>query len=145
MLQHAQRVSGNVSQTCRFFGVSWEPLGHYPSGLSKSSIGPGDVVTIYIHQAKTRNSVGRISLILFPDGTELLKYAYGVSPYCRERVKLLTTTGLAYIASRAAEFAHEYRGVRDADDALEEFSKTTTISSEKPSNFAFHSLLELAV
>ncbi len=22
MLQHAQRVSGNVSQTCRFFGVS---------------------------------------------------------------------------------------------------------------------------
>jgi transposase-like protein len=22
MLQHAQRISGNVSQTCRFFGVS---------------------------------------------------------------------------------------------------------------------------
>jgi hypothetical protein len=22
MLQHAQRVSGNVSQTCRFFGLS---------------------------------------------------------------------------------------------------------------------------
>jgi len=22
MLQHAQRMSGNVSQTCRFFGVS---------------------------------------------------------------------------------------------------------------------------
>jgi len=24
MLQHVQRVSGNVSQTCRFFGVSWQ-------------------------------------------------------------------------------------------------------------------------
>ena len=50
-------------------------------GFTKTSVGPGDVVTIYIHQAKTRNPVGRISRIVLPDGTSLPKYADGVSPY----------------------------------------------------------------
>ena len=33
MLQHAQRVSGNVSQTCGFFGVSQGALLHLEEAL----------------------------------------------------------------------------------------------------------------
>src|ERR1700688_2631937 len=40
-------------------------------GWTKASVHPGDVVTIYIHQAKTRNPVGRISRVALPDGSEL--------------------------------------------------------------------------
>jgi Family of unknown function (DUF6152) len=42
-------------------------------GWTKTSIKPGDVITIYIHQSKTNNRVGRISHILLADGTPLPK------------------------------------------------------------------------
>ena len=40
-------------------------------GWSKASLQPGEVVTIYIHQAKTKNPVGRIQRIVLADGSEL--------------------------------------------------------------------------
>jgi len=40
-------------------------------GWTKASVQPGDVITIYIHQAKTGNPVGRISRVMLADGTQL--------------------------------------------------------------------------
>jgi len=40
-------------------------------GWNKASIQAGDVVTIYIHQAKSGSPVGRISHVTLPDGTQL--------------------------------------------------------------------------
>jgi len=40
-------------------------------GWNKASLQPGDVVTIYIHQAKTKNPVGRIQRIVLADGSQL--------------------------------------------------------------------------
>ena len=40
-------------------------------GWTKASIQPGDVITVYIHQSKTGNPVGRISHIVLADGTQL--------------------------------------------------------------------------
>ena len=40
-------------------------------GWNKASLQPGDVTTIYIHQAKTKNPVGRIQRIVLADGSEL--------------------------------------------------------------------------
>jgi hypothetical protein len=49
-------------------------------GWTKSSIRPGDVITVYIHQSKTNNRVGRISHITLADGTSLPKTSPGASP-----------------------------------------------------------------
>jgi hypothetical protein len=40
-------------------------------GWSKTSLMPGDVITVYIHQAKTKNPVGRIEHIVLADGSQL--------------------------------------------------------------------------
>jgi len=40
-------------------------------GWTKASIRPGDVITVYIHQTKTGNPVGRISHIALADGSQL--------------------------------------------------------------------------
>jgi uncharacterized protein DUF6152 len=40
-------------------------------GWSKTSLMPGDVITVFIHQAKTKNPVGRIEHIVLADGSQL--------------------------------------------------------------------------
>ena len=40
-------------------------------GWTKVSLTPGDKVTIFIHQAKTKNPVGRIQYLLLADGSKL--------------------------------------------------------------------------
>jgi hypothetical protein len=40
-------------------------------GWTKVSILPGDTITVYIHQSKTGNPVGRIDHIVLADGTSL--------------------------------------------------------------------------
>ena len=40
-------------------------------GWNKASLTPGDPMTVYIHQAKTKNPVGRIQRIVLADGSEL--------------------------------------------------------------------------
>jgi hypothetical protein len=56
--------------------VHWTAELGSPSALSnvgwtRASLMPGDMVTIYIHQAKTKNPVGRIQRIVLADGSEL--------------------------------------------------------------------------
>ena len=40
-------------------------------GWNKSSLMPGDVITVYVNQAKTKNPVGRIDHIVLADGSQL--------------------------------------------------------------------------
>jgi hypothetical protein len=40
-------------------------------GWNKTSLTPGDVITVYIHQAKTKNPVGRIEHVVLADGSVL--------------------------------------------------------------------------
>ena len=40
-------------------------------GWSKTSLQPGDVITVYVHQAKTKNPVGRIEHVVLADGSQL--------------------------------------------------------------------------
>jgi hypothetical protein len=40
-------------------------------GWSKTSLSPGDVITVYVHQAKTKSPVGRIDHIVLADGSSL--------------------------------------------------------------------------
>jgi hypothetical protein len=40
-------------------------------GWSKTSLAPGDVITVYMYQAKTGNPAGRLNKIVLADGSEL--------------------------------------------------------------------------
>jgi len=40
-------------------------------GWTKSSVQPGDLITVYIHQTKTGNPVGRIDHVVLADGSAL--------------------------------------------------------------------------
>ncbi len=40
-------------------------------GWNKTSLMPGDSMTVYIHQAKTKSPVGRIQRIVLADGSQL--------------------------------------------------------------------------
>ena len=56
--------------------VHWNAEMGSPSALSnvgwnKASLQPGDVITIFIHQAKTKNPVGRIQYVVLADGSKL--------------------------------------------------------------------------
>jgi hypothetical protein len=46
-------------------------------GWTKTSLTPGDVITVYVHQAKTKNPVGRIDRIVLADGSVLRDSAGG--------------------------------------------------------------------
>jgi hypothetical protein len=47
------------------------------AGWTKSSVQPGDVITVYIYQSKSGNLVGRLNKIVLADGTELRDSALG--------------------------------------------------------------------
>ena len=40
-------------------------------GWSKTSVSPGDTITVFVHQAKSKNPVGRIDHIVLADGSSL--------------------------------------------------------------------------
>ena len=40
-------------------------------GWTKTSVSPGDVITVFVHQAKSKNPVGRIDHIVLADGSSL--------------------------------------------------------------------------
>ena len=46
-------------------------------GWTKTSLSPGDVITVYVHQAKTKNPVGRIEHVVLADGSVLRDSAGG--------------------------------------------------------------------
>jgi len=47
------------------------------AGWSKTSVQPGDVISVYLFQSKTGNPVGRLNKIVLADGTELRDSALG--------------------------------------------------------------------
>jgi hypothetical protein len=47
------------------------PSAMEPLGWTKSSVGPGDVCTVYIYPAKSGNPVGRLNHLVLADGTAL--------------------------------------------------------------------------
>ena len=62
--------------------VHWAGEAGSPSALSllgwhKTSVQPGDVITVYIYQSKTGNPIGRLNKIVLADGTELKDSALG--------------------------------------------------------------------
>jgi len=62
--------------------VHWAAELGSPSALSllgwnKTSLMPGDVITVFIHQAKTKNPVGRIDHVVLADGSQLRDSAGG--------------------------------------------------------------------
>jgi hypothetical protein len=46
-------------------------------GWTKTSLSPGDVITVFVHQAKTKNPVGRIEHVVLADGSTLRDSAGG--------------------------------------------------------------------
>lgn len=50
-------------------------------GWTKNSIKPGDVITVYVFQSKTGNTVGRLNRIVLADGTALKDSALGDQKY----------------------------------------------------------------
>jgi uncharacterized protein DUF6152 len=64
----------------------WAAEAGSPSALSligwtKNSVKPGDVITAYVFQSKTGNSVGRLNKIVLADGTSLKDSALGDQKY----------------------------------------------------------------
>ena len=47
------------------------------SGWSKTSVQPGEVISVYLFQSKTGNLVGRLNKIVLADGSELRDSALG--------------------------------------------------------------------
>jgi hypothetical protein len=64
----AKDEKGNV---IHWAGEMGSPSAVTVQGWNKASIQSGDVITIYIHQSKTGNPVGRISHVVLADGTQL--------------------------------------------------------------------------
>jgi hypothetical protein len=65
-------------------------IGSTPSmmlhGWSRTTLKPGDVITVYIYQAKTGLTVGRLNKLVLPDGTVLTDRDAGTpSRYGEER------------------------------------------------------------
>ena len=50
-------------------------------GWTKNSVKPGDVITGYVFQSKTGNSVGRLNKIVLSDGSSLKDSALGDQKY----------------------------------------------------------------
>ena len=46
-------------------------------GWTKTSLTPGDIITVYVHQAKSKNPVGRIDHVVLADGSILRDSAGG--------------------------------------------------------------------
>jgi len=59
---------GNVSH---WAGEAGSPSAISILGWTKNSVQPGDVLTVYIFQAKSGNTVGRLNKIVFGDGKVL--------------------------------------------------------------------------
>jgi hypothetical protein len=70
----AKDDQGNVQH---WAGEAGSPSALGLIGWSSKSVQPGDVITVYIYQAKTGRPVGRLNKIVLADGTELKDSALG--------------------------------------------------------------------
>ena len=64
-------VKGDDGQPVHWSAELGSPSALGLIGWSKTSLTPGDVITVYIHQAKTKNPVGRIEHVVLADGSTL--------------------------------------------------------------------------
>lgn len=64
-------VKDSGGKVTHWAGELGSPSAITNQGWSKASLEPGDVITIYIHQSKTGNLVGRISHVVLADGSQL--------------------------------------------------------------------------
>jgi hypothetical protein len=64
-------VKDDKGNLVHWVGEVGSPSAISNQGWTKVSMAAGDVITIYIHQSKTGRPVGRISHVVFADGTQL--------------------------------------------------------------------------
>ena len=64
-------VKGESGQPVHWAAELGSPSALGLIGWTKTSLSPGDVITVYIHQAKTKNPVGRIDHVVLADGSIL--------------------------------------------------------------------------
>ena len=64
-------VKNDKGAMVHWVGELGSPSAISNQGWTKATIEPGDVITIYLHQSKTGNPVGRISHVVLADGTQL--------------------------------------------------------------------------
>jgi hypothetical protein len=70
-------VKGDNGQPVHWAAELGSPSALGLLGWTKTSVSPGDVITVYVHQAKTKNPVGRIEHIVLADGSSLRDSAGG--------------------------------------------------------------------
>ena len=64
-------VNGENGQPVHWAAELGSPSALGLIGWTKTSVSPGDKITVYVHQAKTKNPVGRIDHIVLADGSSL--------------------------------------------------------------------------
>jgi hypothetical protein len=70
-------VKGDNGQPVHWSAELGSPSALGLIGWTKTSLTPGDVIQVYIHQAKSKNPVGRIEHIVLADGSTLRDSAGG--------------------------------------------------------------------
>jgi hypothetical protein len=74
-------VKDDKGQVAHWAGELGSPSALGNLGWTKVSVTKGDVLTVYIHQSKTGNTVGRITRIVLPDGSSLKDSGGGGEDY----------------------------------------------------------------
>jgi hypothetical protein len=64
-------VKDDQGNVVHWVAETGSPSAMTPVGWSKTSVQPGDIITVYIWPAKSGNPVGRLHHIVLPDGTVL--------------------------------------------------------------------------
>jgi len=64
-------VKDSTGKTAHWAGEAGSPSALSLIGWSKTSVEPGDVITVYLFPAKSGYQVGRLNRIVLHDGTEL--------------------------------------------------------------------------
>jgi len=64
-------VKDDKGSVVHWVGETGAPTAIGPVGWTKTSVAPGDVITVYIFASKTGNPVGRLNHIILADGTRL--------------------------------------------------------------------------
>jgi Family of unknown function (DUF6152) len=64
-------VKDENGKVAHWVGETGSPAAMIPVGWTRTSVQPGDVITVYIYASKTGNPVGRLNHIILADGTRL--------------------------------------------------------------------------
>ena len=75
-------VKDDKGNIVHWAGEASSPPGLVQVGWSRNALQAGDVVSVYLHQAKTGKSVAWLTKIVLPDGQELCGMPFGEGGYC---------------------------------------------------------------